>query len=1018
MLAPVAVRRASSPTVAWAAIIPSRAVIAAARRAFRTVPSHRRAHGAPRGSKPPAEDSVAEDDANTDSQAATETSGGRVRRQAVTAASRARQARKHVASALPPVNLPRGFLDNNVSIFTRDTPPTLPAALAEDKKHPKVSCLFSDDGPGSLQKRRALAAYFDAALELLLSVDRDLARDFADSRSDETNVEWNSSSRIENVTRHWDVILDSAWHFVDAVYPARRPEYIYDVRPFWWWDVYKDYDPQSHTFRHKQPTLTSYVKRHAFWAQNPVYTPAHAFLDLPVETISSLTSTIRNEVNWSRPPPNFDAKRSKRPINILSLSGHGGSSISEALGAKIAHTSGADLIRLDAYDLSILVGEYLGQDWAYTRGGLSMLGFRAAELNGKLPREPDITERPLDDEDNDGELGGHRVVSGTLDDELQKIRQGASDCFSKWENLKVDKILDHIIRSAELKSPSSSSRPHSLLIQVHDIVELSMTLEGAQLISRLRALVDAAWQDGAKIAVLGTSSCEQPSQEYQAAIQDLAASDLVITRHIEGPRVDSQTVPAPSRSPFSLQRADYFVENMRNVGRMMRAINSESASRFPEPTSPRLWYWFDKKDPDTSMLRESILPAPEIYDLASAYCAYERHNVTGVNSFGQRMSMGPLRQKLGQSYPGEKFPEEEAKQGSPPPDQDQNKTHPRTLATKLNDYEKRVAAGQIDREKLRTTFADVRAPPETISALKLLTSLTLVRPDAFSYGVLAQDRIPGCLLYGPPGTGKTMVAKAVAKESGANMLEISGATIHDKWVGESEKLIRAVFTLAKRLSPCVVFIDEADALLASRNMAGGRAVHREQLNQFLCEWDGVQETNAFIMVATNRPYDLDDAVLRRLPRKILLDLPTRDDRAAILRLLLRGETLDDSVAIDAYAERTNFYSGSDLKNVCVAAAMAAVEEENAAAARHEGPEPFRYPDRRILRAHHFEKALGQIPANIGENTASLQLIRKFDDEYGSGKAKGSRKNAMGFGVVDRDLQAMMTDARVRRGSNP
>jgi SpoVK/Ycf46/Vps4 family AAA+-type ATPase len=244
-----------------------------------------------------------------------------------------------------------------------------------------------------------------------------------------------------------------------------------------------------------------------------------------------------------------------------------------------------------------------------------------------------------------------------------------------------------------------------------------------------------------------------------------------------------------------------------------------------------------------------------------------------------------------------------------------------------------------------------------------------------------------------------MLAKAVAKESGANMLEVSGASINDKWVGESEKLIRAVFTLAKKLTPCVVFIDEADSLLASRSMFANRASHREHINQFLKEWDGMEETNAFIMVATNRPFDLDDAVLRRLPRKILVDLPLEDDRRAILKLQLKGEILDDSVSLDEYAKRTPYYSGSDLKNMCVAAAMAAVEEENEAAAKHKGPHPFQYPERRILRKVHFEKALKSIPASISEDMVSLKLIRKFDEEYGNRK-RSAKKSSMGFGFAE------------------
>ena len=97
-----------------------------------------------------------------------------------------------------------------------------------------------------------------------------------------------------------------------------------------------------------------------------------------------------------------------------------------------------------------------------------------------------------------------------------------------------------------------------------------------------------------------------------------------------------------------------------------------------------------------------------------------------------------------------------------------------------NSHETKLLSGVIDSTKITTGFADVHAPPETIDALKTLTSLSLLRPDAFKYGVLANDRLPGLLLYGPPGTGKTLLAKAVAKESRATVVEVSGAQIYEK----------------------------------------------------------------------------------------------------------------------------------------------------------------------------------------------------------------------------------------------
>ena len=346
-------------------------------------------------------------------------------------------------------------------------------------------------------------------------------------------------------------------------------------------------------------------------------------------------------------------------------------------------------------------------------------------------------------------------------------------------------------------------------------------------------------------------------------------------------------------------------------------------------------------------------------------------------------------------------------------------------------HERKLLNGVIDSSTLKTTFADVRAPPSSIEALKTLTSLSLIRPDAFTYGVLATDKIPGLLLYGPPGTGKTLLAKAVAKESGATVLEVSGSDIYDMYVGEGEKNVRALFTLARKLSPCVVFIDEADAIFGSRNSSGNRTSHRELINQFLREWDGMASAKAaaFIMVATNRPFDLDDAVLRRLPRRLLVDLPTRDDREAILKIHLQNEVLDKNVSLADLAERTPFYSGSDLKNLCVAAALACVKAENEAAATatsKQQHQPYTIPPRRTLQPSHFEKALSEISASISEDMTSLAAIRKFDEKYGDRKGR-RRGKGMGFGTsttagdkeaqIERERKAerdLEEEVRVRR----
>jgi len=338
-------------------------------------------------------------------------------------------------------------------------------------------------------------------------------------------------------------------------------------------------------------------------------------------------------------------------------------------------------------------------------------------------------------------------------------------------------------------------------------------------------------------------------------------------------------------------------------------------------------------------------------------------------------------------------------------------------------HEQRLFPGIVDPQSIRTTYSDVHVSPNTIDALKTITTLSLLRPEAFSYGVLATDRLPGLLLYGPPGTGKTLLAKAVAKDSSATVLEISGAQVYEKYVGEGEKMVKAVFSLAKKLSPCVVFIDEADALFGSRGQSGNRTTHREIINQFLREWDGMEDHSVFMMVATNRPFDLDDAVLRRLPRRILVDLPSPKDRAEILKIHLKGEQLDSEVDLQKLADQTPFYSGSDLKNICVAAALSAVKEENELlenSRKKEGEASYELPEKRTLMNKHFKQAVFEISASISEDMSSLSAIKKFDEKYGDRRGR-RKKRGYGFDAggsgTSQEEKVDESAARVRGDEN-
>ncbi|KAG4301317.1 hypothetical protein PCANB_002291 [Pneumocystis canis] len=309
-----------------------------------------------------------------------------------------------------------------------------------------------------------------------------------------------------------------------------------------------------------------------------------------------------------------------------------------------------------------------------------------------------------------------------------------------------------------------------------------------------------------------------------------------------------------------------------------------------------------------------------------------------------------------------------------------------------NKYEKRLLPGVVNPEMISVGFDSVRAPSSTKNILRTLISLPLKEPEAFNFGVLSHNRISGVLLFGPPGSGKTLLAKAVAKDCGARVLEVKGSEIFNMYVGESEKNVKAIFSLARKLSPCVVFIDEVDAVFASRRSDYNNPSHREVINQFMSEWDGLVSQNMGVMImgATNRPFDLDEAIIRRMPKKILVDLPTEEDRKEILKIHLKDEILADDVDFDELSQKTVFFSGSDLKNLCVAAALASVNEN----LQESSDKSYS----RILKKSHFESALNEITSSISNDMSSLIELRKWDEKYG--KKKDTLKKTWGFGDIN------------------
>ena len=676
--------------------------------------------------------------------------------------------------------------------------------------------------------------------------------------------------------------------------------------------------------------------------------------------------------------------------------------------------------------------------------------------------------------------------SNTSSKESKNVNKAEEDIETEplLDEERVDKFLNALIDGAWAKKvkvessldaqgfgEKSRSAP-KLVVCIEDLIRLSQTAIGIEVIERLAEVVrKRRAEQGEKITLVGLSidtdllNSHEPEKTIQWETDNSIWRTFIITPHNAKGNVISPGHPV-------LEAA----HNQRNAQINLRNWYTTTAQMAPSLVPERVHIL----QPESKVLLgnaiglpRAVLPRDEIQRLATSSIARvltQKREKIGLDDLVNAMSdnrtidklrearlqslraSASLNQSDGGSNPFSSLFSSNASLGNnmplgfgPSPQTDGAPPHQSDISSRLqalqkeaNRYEKKLLNGVVLPERIHTSFSDVHVSKSTVEAVRDLTALSLQRPDAFTYGVLATNTLSGLLLYGPPGTGKTMLAKAVAKESSAAVLSITGSDVNQMWVGESEKTVKAIFSLARKLSPCIVFIDEADALLASRGSdgRGGRPNHRDTINQFLLEWDGMNEDGrgVFLMVASNRPFDLDDAVLRRLPRRVLVDLPTEKDRESILRIHCKGESLAEDVSLQDLARRTPYYSGSDLKNVVVSAALSAVRDELEAKKAFESSPPttsttatttsseegekeeeekressYTFPEKRTLTAGHFEKAMGEVGASVSADMSSLRAIRKFDEQYGERRGR-RKKNPFGLGraVVERE-----EDARVR-----
>jgi len=255
-----------------------------------------------------------------------------------------------------------------------------------------------------------------------------------------------------------------------------------------------------------------------------------------------------------------------------------------------------------------------------------------------------------------------------------------------------------------------------------------------------------------------------------------------------------------------------------------------------------------------------------------------------------------------------------------------------------------------DSDRDTVTFDDVagleEAKEEVMEVVEFLKT-----PEKFTR--LGGQLPKGVLLVGPPGTGKTLMAKAVAGEAGVPFFSISGSDFVEMFVGVGASRVRDLFETAKEKAPCIIFIDEMDAIGRSRgrsNMVGGNDERENTLNQLLAEMDGFDANEGvIIMAATNRPDVLDSALLRpgRFDRQILIDKPDRNAREKIFRVHVRNLLLDDNVELEILAGQTPGFAGAEIANVCNEAALLAARK-----------------DKDVIEMADFEQAIDRVIAGL------------------------------------------------------
>lgn len=282
----------------------------------------------------------------------------------------------------------------------------------------------------------------------------------------------------------------------------------------------------------------------------------------------------------------------------------------------------------------------------------------------------------------------------------------------------------------------------------------------------------------------------------------------------------------------------------------------------------------------------------------------------------------------------------------------------------------------VDSSVTKVTWDDISGLEKQKSLLKETILLPFQRPDIFT-GVRAPPR--GILMFGPPGTGKTLLAKAAASTAHSTFFSLSASSITSKWLGESEKLIRALFACARQFQPSIIFIDEIDSLLQIRGDNENEAMRRVK-TEFLLQFDGMNSSSGeriVVIGATNRPGDLDEAARRRFTKRILIPLPDRTARLAILQKLLTSVACNlNSKDFDRLVQRTEGFSAADISALANDVALNPIRELDTKSILTKPTESIR-----PLNWSDVEKSLINCKSSV--DPESIRICEKWNQQYGS-----------------------------------